>query len=101
MQIKLYAPHHPTPAHLEQVKADMNLLHAPRIKAYYCPLRDVWLAAEGSHRIAAAVELGYTIVIQKVDLGDEISEGRRIHEVFDKWRWTGHGARYDVNVEFL
>lgn len=99
MNILLYAPHLPLDSHLNVVKCEMKKLHAPTIRAYKCPLRNCYLAVEGSHRIKAAVDLGYKIKIKTVQLCDEITPNRLAYEILDDWRWSGGGAKYNVEVE--
>jgi hypothetical protein len=101
VKITLFAPHHPKEGHLATVRNDMLQLGPPTIRAYYCELRKVYLAVEGSHRIKAAIDLGHKIRIQKVEITDEITPNRQAFEVLDKWRWAAHGAKYFVDVEFL
>lgn len=64
------APHPPYPAKLREVVKQMRELGPPRLHAYW---RDgTWHALEGSHRTAAAHQLGLTPIILPVRLRDSI-----------------------------
>lgn len=52
--------------HLDEVKAEMETLGAPTIKAIWSECYGLWLAIEGCHRIRAAKELGLTVTIEDV-----------------------------------
>lgn len=58
--------------HLETVKAEMQALGAPSIRAFWSDLYGVWLAVEGCHRIRAAHALGLEPVIVAVTTDGEI-----------------------------
>jgi hypothetical protein len=68
----IYAPHSPNPEQLAEVKVQMQTLGAPQIRAYYNG--DCWLAIEGSHRLAAAHELGLEPEIIEVEDDAVISD---------------------------
>jgi hypothetical protein len=68
----IYAPHGPNPEQLIRVKAQMQTLGAPAIRAYYSG--DAWYAIEGSHRLAAAHELGLEPEIIEVEYDAVISD---------------------------
>src|SRR5690554_4562897 len=69
MQIIL--PHdHFDAAHLETVKAEMETLGAPTIKAVWMENYGAWVALEGSHRIRAAAALGLVPEIDEVEWSD-------------------------------
>lgn len=72
MQIALIHNHFDTD-HLAQVKAEMALLGAPKIKAVYSDALDVWVALEGCHRIRAAKDLGLTPEIEEVEYSDTVT----------------------------
>lgn len=65
--ITVYAIHAPTADHLQAVIAEMRKLGAPKIEVVDCG--DHYRALEGSHRLAAAAELGLTpeLVIRDQD----------------------------------
>lgn len=54
----VYAIHAPTVDHLAEVKAEMIVRGAPTIEVVDCG--DYYMALEGSHRLAAAADLGLT-----------------------------------------
>lgn len=56
----------------ETVKQQILTMGAPQIRAYWSG--DAWLAIEGSHRVAAAHELGIEPVIVEVSLDDSITD---------------------------
>jgi hypothetical protein len=69
MQVILLHDHYDR-AHLEAVKAEMETLGAPTVKALYDAANDVWMALEGCHRIRAAHELGLTPEMVECDDDD-------------------------------
>lgn len=48
---------------LRRVVDDMRRMGRPRIRAYYDPAADAWLALEGTHRLRAAAVLGISPVM--------------------------------------
>lgn len=56
--------------HLEVVKDEMAVKGAPVIKAVYNDAYGAYIAFEGSHRIAAAKELGLTPIIAEIQFED-------------------------------
>lgn len=58
------------PAHLEAVKAEMETLGSPTIRAI--DAGDHLIAVEGSHRLRAAEELGISVNIVVLDEADDI-----------------------------
>ena len=69
MHIQLFHNHFEA-EHLESVKKEMLVLGAPKIKAVYDDLNDVYIAAEGCHRIRAAKELGLEPEIIEISIED-------------------------------
>lgn len=59
--------------HLEAVKAEMEKLGSPSIRAI--DAGDYLIAVEGSHRLRAAEELGIAVNINVIDEDDEIHLG--------------------------
>lgn len=57
-------------AHLMEVVEAMREMGAPEIRAYYTG--EMYVALEGSHRLAAAWELGLEPVIVEMDEDEEI-----------------------------
>lgn len=72
MQITLVHPHFDA-AHLESVKAEMQALGAPTIKAVWMECYGVWAALEGCHRIRAAASLGLAPEIDEVEYSEEVT----------------------------
>ena len=68
MDIILYHKHY-NQEHLNAVKAQMETLGAPTIKAIWSEMYGAWMAVEGCHRLRAAEVLGMTPVIE--DVSDE------------------------------
>jgi hypothetical protein len=56
--------------HLETVTAAMREMGAPEIRAFWTG--ELWLALEGSHRLAAAAALGLTPTLIEMDEADEM-----------------------------
>ncbi|WP_234053631.1 MULTISPECIES: hypothetical protein [unclassified Xanthobacter] len=61
------------PAYLEEVKAEMKTRGAPLLRAILDETQGVIVALEGSHRIAAALDLGLVPTMQLVDEEDQLS----------------------------
>ena len=72
----IVAPNETDANKMSDVVMVMRELGAPTIKAYWDGEKHI--ALEGSHRIAAAVELGLDIDIDEVELDDEMA-----HDVYD------------------
>lgn len=72
----IYAPHTVSEARdgerLAEVRAEMQRLGAPELRALWHEGYGVWLAIEGSHRLAIAAELGLTPVIVPVNWDTQI-----------------------------
>lgn len=72
----IYAPHTVSETrdakHLAEVRAEMQRLGAPELRALWHEGYGVWLAIEGSHRLAIAHELGLTPVIVPVQWDTQI-----------------------------
>ncbi len=78
MNIILLHSHHDR-EHLAEVKAEMETLGAPTIRAIWLEMHNAWMALEGCHRIRAAKALGLAPEIEEVeeddyDLDDEASD---------------------------
>lgn len=56
--------------HLEAVKAEMQDLGAPTIKAVWMDCYNAWVALEGCHRIRAASDLGLVPEIEEIEWSD-------------------------------
>lgn len=71
--MKIILPHdHYDVEHLETVKAEMQDLGAPTIKAVWMECYGAWVALEGCHRIRAAAELGLMPEIDEIEWSDTI-----------------------------
>jgi hypothetical protein len=68
MDVILYHKHYDKD-HLNAVKAEMETLGTPTIKAIWNEVHSAWMAIEGCHRLRAAAELGITPNIE--DVSDE------------------------------
>lgn len=68
----IIAINRPDTDHLRSVMAYMDAHGSPTIKAVYDEANGSWVALEGSHRIAAAQQLGLPIIIDEVDYSDEL-----------------------------
>ena len=72
MQIIL--PHdHFDASHLAAVKAEMQDLGTPTIKAVWMEAYNAWVALEGSHRIRAAAALGLVPEIEEIEWSDTVT----------------------------
>ena len=60
-------------AHLAAVKAEMQTLGSPVIRAVRMECWGIWVALEGCHRIRAAKELGLLPVIYEVEYSDTVT----------------------------
>lgn len=69
--------------HLQKVKAEMQELGAPEIRAIWVTEKGMWAALEGCHRTRAARELGLTPTIKEVEYVPGMS-----------WFDCGMGAEY-------
>lgn len=86
MQIIL--PHdHFDAAKLEAVKAEMEALGAPTIKAVWMENYGAWVALEGSHRIRAAADLGLVPAIDEVEWSDTATTDDAVPGSYDD-NWT-------------
>lgn len=72
--MQIIAPNPVDQEHLEQVIADMQAMGAPVIRAVWIELYGMWAAIEGSHRLAAAQELGLApeIIPVPTDTDDDL-----------------------------
>jgi hypothetical protein len=66
------APNLPDKYHLEYVKKEMKKLGVPKIRAIWSKTHNIWFAAEGSHRIAAAHKVGIIPIIIDITGEDAI-----------------------------
>ena len=66
----IFAPHqvNKSSAHYAEVREEMRKLGAPTIRAAWCETHGAWAAIEGSHRLAAAQELGLVDDVTIVDV---------------------------------
>ena len=71
MDVILYHKHY-NQEHLNAVKAQMETLGAPTIKAIWSEMYGAWMAVEGCHRLRAAAELGLTPEIEDVSEEDVV-----------------------------
>jgi len=81
----IYAIHAPTPDKLADVIEQMRSLGAPTIRVVNCG--DFYMALEGSHRLAAAAELGLVPELVIYEQDDEIDVTE--HDWYDSANWTG------------
>lgn len=99
----IIAINEPDADHLAEVMTTMRETGAPSIRAFWTG--EVWRAVEGSHRIAAAIELGLEINIIAITEYDEIPTdiesdvfwGRDLvpaYEVLDYLEYDG--PRYEI-----
>ena len=58
---------------LEAVKAEMQTLGAPTIKAVWMDCYGHWAALEGCHRIRAAKALGLTPIIEEIEYSEDVT----------------------------
>ena len=95
MQIALYHRHYDE-QHLDTVKAEMQKLGVPTIKAIWSECYGMWMAVEGCHRIRAAKDLGLTpnieeitseTVIIQIDGDDEEVETEALAEELQDGLW--------------
>jgi len=80
----IYTIHAPFPERLEEVKAEMLRLGAPKIRVVHCG--DHYQALEGSHRIAAAHALGLKPELVVYEQDDEIDITQ--FDWFDPANWA-------------
>jgi hypothetical protein len=83
--ITVYAIHAPEAGKLEKVKAEMLQLGAPAIQVVECG--DCYIALEGSHRLAAAHELGLTPRLIIKDQHDIVDV--RVYDWYEPANWSG------------
>lgn len=81
----IYAIHAPKPEKLSQVIEQMRVLGAPTIRVVNCG--DHFMALEGSHRLAAAAELGLEPILTVYEQ-DEILDVTE-HDWYDTANWGG------------
>lgn len=58
---------------LEAVKAEMQKLGAPTIKAVWMGCYGHWAALEGCHRVRAAKELCLTPIIEEIECSEDVT----------------------------
>lgn len=88
---------------LASVIAEMRVLGAPEIRAYWSDTDREWYAMEGSHRLRAAHALGLTPRLVPVPLDAEISEETGYDtqdattpaDVIERLGWGGIALDYD------
>ncbi len=89
----IQAPHGPSPEHLSAIVAEMAVLGVPSIQAYWSG--EMWLAVEGSHRLAACEVLGICPDIIPVEGDSEIDHdfedvsGNTVGDVLDYLEQSG------------
>ena len=66
--------------HIAEVKAQMETLGAPTLRAIWSEGIGAWLAIEGSHRLVAASDAGLTPVIQPLAWDDVIEHDLQDYE---------------------
>ena len=81
----VYAIHSPEAEKLAQVIEQMRELGAPSIRVVDCG--DFYMALEGSHRLAAAAELGLTPALVVYEQDDEIDITGE--DWYDSANWSG------------
>lgn len=74
MKIALVHKHYDE-KHLEEVKQEMTILGAPKIKAVWMEVYGVYAAIEGCHRIRAAKALGLVPELEIVEYSDNLVDG--------------------------
>lgn len=97
--------HEIDPQHLEEVKVQMIEMGAPAIRVYNDG--EVLWALEGTHRLAAAFELGITPEFVEMGLEDEIDhdcdlvDEKTVAAIWSHYydcltRWTGNEYEFDA-----
>lgn len=81
----IYAIHAPEAAKLASVIEEMRTLGAPKLRVVACG--DYYMALEGSHRLAAAAELGLVPELVVYEQDDEIDV--TAHDWYDSANWSG------------
>lgn len=81
----IYAIHAPEAGKLAQVIEEMRALGAPTIRVVDCG--DYYMALEGSHRLAAAAELGLSPALTIYEQGDILDVTQ--HDWYDSANWGG------------
>jgi hypothetical protein len=89
---------------LERVKAEMETLGPPTIRAIWDEGYGMWLAVEGCHRLRAADELGISPVIEDISDDETIiiqddGDGVEVN-VFDLHIELSDGAPHTAILEF-
>jgi len=100
----IFAPNHvdKKSEHYVSVKKEMLKRGPPQIRAMYNGC-DAWLAIEGSHRIAAAEELGLNIIILEVK-PDEVISDHDFEDLSDEvkaceiWDYCDPGVDYRMEL---
>lgn len=90
----IVVPNEPDPKHLEEVKAEMGRLGAPTVTAVYVEGIGAYVALEGSHRVAAAFELGLVPRIRELRYSDVVGEDGE--DLLDPSSWR-YGLDLDVD----
>lgn len=85
---------------IQHVKANMQQLGAPKIKAVYMPVWDLWVALEGCHRLRAAHDLGITPVIEAIEYSDNTLYSLGIEDCRDDTVTVAEiaGTGYDCEI---
>lgn len=83
----IYAIHRPEAGKLAEVVAQMQALGAPTIRVVNCG--DYYMALEGSHRLAAAAELGLEPVLEIYEQEDMIDV--TAYDWYDGANWAASG----------
>jgi hypothetical protein len=98
----IIAPHQADPKKLADVVTEMSTLGSPSIAAYWDG--EKYIALEGSHRIAAAAQLGLPVAIVEYDGDDEIEHdfddvtGTTVAAVLEYLAEPPVGTDYSVEV---
>lgn len=71
--------------HLREVKAKMEVLGAPTIKAVWMECWGIWAALEGCHRLRAAHALGLAPKIEEVEYSDDLQSSAGINDGDDAY----------------
>ncbi|MDD3310972.1 ParB N-terminal domain-containing protein [Pseudodesulfovibrio sp.] len=88
--------------HLREIINTMRGMGAPEIRVYHTG--EMYLALEGSHRLAAAWELGLTPIIIEMEEDDEMpdhdvetygAEGNTVGTILE---YVGAGAQYNMDL---
>lgn len=85
--MRLIPLHKTDETHLAEVITQMETLGAPTLKAVYLDAYNAYMLLEGTHRLAAALALGLTPVIETVDV--DLDDAVEVHvSDWDSNGWT-------------